>query len=115
MKGSDESTLAYLQARRFGPAIIDRFFRPFLGGIFLDPDLATSSRMLRFVFRMFSSGDALVPARGTKNARMNRADVICSSPERSRNLCAKNAGSVSESAEISLYILNRAARIRQLR
>lgn len=62
--GSEQTTLEHLQGRGFGPAMIDRFFRPFLGGIFLDPDLVTSSRMFRFVFRMFSAGDVFVPDGG---------------------------------------------------
>jgi phytoene dehydrogenase-like protein len=44
--------------------MIEGFFRPFLGGIFLDRDLATSSRMRDFVMRMFSLGDAALPGRG---------------------------------------------------
>jgi phytoene dehydrogenase-like protein len=48
----------------FSPEMLDRFFRPFLGGIFLDSDLRTSSRMLRFVFRMFSLGATTLPAEG---------------------------------------------------
>ena len=53
-----------LAAEGFSPAIVDRFFRPFFGGVFLDPVLATSDRQLEFVFRMFSEGDIAVPARG---------------------------------------------------
>ena len=48
----------------FSPMIIDRFFTPFLGGIFLDPDLVTTSRMLYFVYRMLSEGETVVPAAG---------------------------------------------------
>jgi protoporphyrinogen oxidase len=44
--------------------IIEHFFRPFFGGIFLDPTLTTSSRMCEFVFRMFSAGDAALPRHG---------------------------------------------------
>ena len=60
----DRSTLAELKERGFSPQIITRFFKPFLGGIFLDQELETSSRMLNFVFRMFSRGDAALPADG---------------------------------------------------
>ena len=60
----ESTTLAALQARGFSANIIDRFFRPFLGGIFLDPSLNTSSRMFEFVFRMFSTGLASLPALG---------------------------------------------------
>lgn len=48
----------------FSPTMVDRFFRPFLGGIFLDPDLNTTSRMLYFVYRMLAEGDTAVPAAG---------------------------------------------------
>jgi hypothetical protein len=58
------STLAMLQSLGFTPSMIERFFRPFFGGIFLERELATSSRMFQFVFRMFSEGDTAVPAKG---------------------------------------------------
>ena len=48
----------------FSAKMIDEFFRPFLGGVFLDESLSISSRMLEFVFRMFASGDIAVPADG---------------------------------------------------
>ncbi len=44
--------------------MINSFLRPFLGGIFLDSELNTSSRMLNFVFRMFSIGHACLPSQG---------------------------------------------------
>jgi phytoene dehydrogenase-like protein len=63
-RAPETTTLDYLRAAGFTPGMIDRFFRPFLGGIFLDRDLRTSSRMFEFVFRMFSRGDACLPAGG---------------------------------------------------
>lgn len=60
----ETSALAALRARGFSERMIDRFLRPWLGGVFLDSDLATSSRMLEFVFRMFAEGDTAVPAAG---------------------------------------------------
>ena len=62
--GPETTTLQALQVAGFSPSMIERFFRPFLGGIFLEPELQTSSRMFRFVFRTFSSGDACLPAEG---------------------------------------------------
>lgn len=58
------TTINTLQQAGLSDAIINRFFRPFLGGVFLEPELRTSSRMFEFVFRMFSTGNAVVPARG---------------------------------------------------
>lgn len=48
----------------FSEAFIAQFFRPFLGSVFLDPSLETSSRMLELVFRMFATGDLALPAEG---------------------------------------------------
>ena len=58
------STREALDAWGFSEAMRERFFRPFLSGIFLRSDLETSARMFHFVFHMFSSGDAALPARG---------------------------------------------------
>ncbi len=60
----EQTTLEMLKNAGFSAAMIERFFRPFFGGIFLEPDLHTSSRMFEFVFRMFSSGDTALPADG---------------------------------------------------
>lgn len=59
-----EPTIARLNRLGFTKGFIDQFFRPFLGGVFLDPELETSSRMLEFVFRMFAAGDVALPADG---------------------------------------------------
>jgi phytoene dehydrogenase-like protein len=44
--------------------MIDRFFRPFIGGVFFDSNLGVSSRMFEFGFRMFSMGDTALPSGG---------------------------------------------------
>ncbi len=58
------STRDMLAAEGFGDEIVETFFRPFLGGIFLEGDLRTSSRKFQWAFRMFSKGRAAVPAGG---------------------------------------------------
>jgi phytoene dehydrogenase-like protein len=60
----ETTSLQALHDAGFSESMIERFFRPFLGGIFLDSELSTSSRMLNFVFRMFSLGNACLPAEG---------------------------------------------------
>ncbi len=60
----DQTTMSRLQDEGFSERIINRFFKPFLGGVFLESDLNTSSRKFEFVFRMFSLGDAALPADG---------------------------------------------------
>jgi phytoene dehydrogenase-like protein len=54
----------YLRAFGFSEKMIDRFFRPFFGGIFLEKDLRTSARMLLFLFSMFDRGGSALPAQG---------------------------------------------------
>ncbi len=58
------STLEALKEQGFSDTIIERFFRPFLGGIFLERELQTASRMFEFVFKMFSEGFAALPEHG---------------------------------------------------
>jgi phytoene dehydrogenase-like protein len=60
-----ESTTAdYLRRFGFSEGMIDLFFRGFYGGIFLEDQLVTSSRMFEFTFGMFSRGHATLPAAG---------------------------------------------------
>ncbi|MDP5081239.1 MAG: FAD-dependent oxidoreductase [Winogradskyella sp.] len=61
------STLAYLKAKGFSDKIINEFFKPFFSGIFLEPDLKTSSRMFEFVYKMFGEGQATLPKGGIES------------------------------------------------
>ncbi len=60
----ESTTEAHLRDAGFSDEMIDRFFRRFFGGIFLESGLTTSSRMFEFVFRMFSLGPACLPDKG---------------------------------------------------
>src|SRR5919199_3574480 len=64
LDGADFSSLEYLLGHGLSERIIDGFYRPFYGGIFLDRSLSTSSRVLRFTFKMLATGKAAAPARG---------------------------------------------------
>jgi phytoene dehydrogenase-like protein len=44
--------------------LVDSFFRPFFGGVFLDRSLAADRRAFEFRLAMFARGDTVVPARG---------------------------------------------------
>jgi len=58
------TTMDFLREQGFSEQMIDRFFRPFFGGVFLEDDLRTSSNFFEFCFRMFYTGDAAIPALG---------------------------------------------------
>lgn len=61
---SEVTTEAYLTKQGLSETFITRFARPFFGGVFLDPTLATSNRQLLFVLKMFSEGRVSLPEAG---------------------------------------------------
>jgi len=97
-----QRTLDALKGEGFSERIIEGFFRPFFGGVMLDRELRGSSRALEFLFRMFSEGEAALPAQGmgaipsqlaarlapgtlrtrTRVARIDRSGVTLESGER---------------------------------
>ena len=69
----EKTTREYLQAVPFSAAIIERFFEPLFGGVFLERELVTSSRFFEFLFRMFSAGETAVPAAGMQQIPLQLA------------------------------------------
>jgi protoporphyrinogen oxidase len=63
-KEDEKTTLQYLIDVGFSEEMIQTFFKPFFSGIFLEPNLDTSSRMFEFVYKMFGEGLAVVPKAG---------------------------------------------------
>ncbi|AMJ67564.1 protoporphyrinogen/coproporphyrinogen oxidase [Hymenobacter sp. PAMC 26628] len=57
-------TLSFLRRYGWSETMIDNFFRPFFGGVFLDRGLSTASNFFEFVFQQFVRGQAAVPALG---------------------------------------------------
>ncbi len=61
----DEPTDTHLRKTLgFSDDLVDRFFRPWFAGVFLEPGLETSSRFFEFTFSMFATGDASLPEEG---------------------------------------------------
>ncbi len=60
----DLSTAGFLVAAGFSSALVERFIRPFFGGVFLDDTLATSAALFCYYLKKFVTGRALVPAPG---------------------------------------------------
>ena len=63
-RSTSEDTAAFLRRYGFSQRMIDAFFRPFFGGVFLDRELTTASNFFEFIFQQFVTGDASVPALG---------------------------------------------------
>lgn len=60
----EQTTAKQLIDYGFSSKMIQRFYAPFLSGIFLENKLTTSRRMFDFVMKMFSDGDVAIPALG---------------------------------------------------
>ncbi|MFN7099153.1 MAG: NAD(P)/FAD-dependent oxidoreductase [Flavobacterium sp.] len=60
----ENTTAAQLNEYGFSEKMIERFYRPFMSGIFLENQLTTSRRMFDFVMKMFSDGDVAIPELG---------------------------------------------------
>lgn len=84
----DKPLAAYLHGFGFSDAFLERFIRPFFGGIFLEREMQTSARMFAFVFKMLAEGDTAVPEDGMQAlpaqiaAELRRGTVHLNSPVR---------------------------------
>ncbi len=74
----EKSTMKYLQDFGFSNKIIQRFFKPFFSGIFLETELETSSRMFEFVYKMFGEGLAALPKGGIQRIPQHLAESLSS-------------------------------------
>ncbi|MGW2615106.1 NAD(P)/FAD-dependent oxidoreductase [Streptomyces sp. NPDC001500] len=61
---ADRSTRAALAGAGFTDAFVERFFRPFLSGVFLEDRLETSARVFHLVWRSMLRGTLCLPADG---------------------------------------------------
>jgi phytoene dehydrogenase-like protein len=89
----ERSTEADLRLLGFSEAMVEQFLRPFLGGVFLETHLATSSRKLDFVFRMFASGATALPARGMGAIPRQLANGLAADAVRTRSPVVAVTGS----------------------
>ncbi|MEX1118121.1 MAG: NAD(P)/FAD-dependent oxidoreductase [Terrimicrobiaceae bacterium] len=60
----DEETLAFARKNGLSPELIERFLRPFFGGVFLDNRLETSAALFSYYLKKFLLGRALLPGEG---------------------------------------------------
>jgi len=61
---TNESTVSFLKNYGYSDAIINRFFKPFFRGVFLEKELATDSSFFKFLYNQFAVGDVVVPQNG---------------------------------------------------
>lgn len=71
-------TLTFLKNYGWSDKMITNFFKPFLGGVFLENDLITSSNFFQFTFKQFFRGDAAIPLEGMQAIPDQMAEKISS-------------------------------------
>jgi phytoene dehydrogenase-like protein len=76
LRRPDSSTVEALRARGFSEKMIERFWRPLLAGIQLDPELEVSSRRFEVILAMLAEGAAAHPAAGVQTIPRQLADGI---------------------------------------
>ncbi|MGD2134672.1 MAG: NAD(P)/FAD-dependent oxidoreductase [Gemmatimonadales bacterium] len=59
-----ETGLDYLRRRNVSDRAIERFFRPFFGGVLLDREVGVPHEYFEFLFGAFAAGRAALPAHG---------------------------------------------------
>ncbi len=59
-----QTTAAFLKEFGYSDKIIDRFFRPFFRGVFLEKNLQTDASFFKFLFHQFAQGEVVVPENG---------------------------------------------------
>jgi phytoene dehydrogenase-like protein len=59
-----QTTLDFLKEFGYSDTIIERFYRPFFRGVFLEKGLQTDAAFFKFLFRQFAQGDVVVPENG---------------------------------------------------
>lgn len=79
----EQPTIDYLWSLGFSEQIVERFFRPFFGGIFLEQELRTPAALFRFIFKMFGHGGAALPEEGIEAvakqlaAKLKQTEIRC--------------------------------------
>jgi protoporphyrinogen oxidase len=97
----EKTTRDCLLSVPFSTMIVERFFEPFFGGVFLERELVTSSRFFEFLFRMFSVGDTVVPALGMEQIPLQLAAKLCAGTLRTGSR-VKNVTHSAQSFEVEI-------------
>ena len=86
----EQSTFQQLLDYGFSQKMIQRFYAPFLSGIYLENNLTTSNRMFDFVMKMFSDGDVAIPANGMEEIPKQLVSLL----PKSSILCNKKVSAI---------------------
>tara|TARA_Y100000588_G_scaffold370456_1_gene440646 strand:- start:97 stop:954 length:858 start_codon:yes stop_codon:yes gene_type:complete len=86
------STIAALRKLGFGDSMIERFWRPFMSGVFLENELSTSVRKFEETFHLFAKGHTTIPKLGIGELPKQMVRKL----DKNRLLLGKKISSLSE-------------------
>jgi protoporphyrinogen oxidase len=61
---SNETTISFLKNYGYSDSILNNFFKPFMGGVFLEEELQTDSSFFKFLYGLFAKGEVAIPKNG---------------------------------------------------
>lgn len=99
----EQTTLEFLEGYGFTEGFIRQFFVPFFAGASLDRSISASSRVLKYIFRVFATGDAALPALGMEEIpRQLRSTLPDSSVQTNTRVSKVGNGTVTLEDETTL-------------
>lgn len=82
LSSKNQSTLSFLKEYGFSDQMIENFWKPFYGGIFLEKNLETAAGYFLFLFKVFSLKKVAVPQQGIAEfpkamaRRLKRTEIL---------------------------------------
>ncbi|MCW5943575.1 MAG: FAD-dependent oxidoreductase [Fimbriimonadaceae bacterium] len=94
----EEPTETYLRRFGFSEGFLERFLRPFFGGVFADPRLEVTSRQFLWVWKTLCEGETVTPALGMEEIPRQLAAGL---PAASLRMRTRVAGLVRAGEEVT--------------
>lgn len=97
----------FLTEYGYSSTMLQRFFRPFFRGVFLEKELKTDAALFKFLFYHFGKGEVVIPANGMQAipeqiaAHLNPAQIRFNTPVKSiegKNVYLQNGESIAATA-----------------
>ena len=98
----EQTAEEFLRGAGISTRAIERFFRPFFGGVFLDRSLKTSARKFRATYRMFARGRAALPRGGMQAIPDQLAAGLGLEAVRTGQVAARISPGSRETCEVAL-------------
>ena len=98
----EQTAEEFLHGAGISTRAIERFFRPFFGGVFLDRALKTSARKFRATYRMFARGRAALPVGGMQAIPDQLAAALGPAAVRTGQVVARISPGSPEACEVAL-------------